>query len=250
MINDNTMNTKYLSIYYKYNFNDPINFKRFVAEAFAEAEKINPKNGINKMFIPIYRNHRTLEAVKYMISLGVDPHFNNEYIFVLSCGNIGTDVLSFLINECNVNVDVNNKDVLLYSEHNPKIRLFLLVNGLITADNIIIKGCIRKSSDINLLIDHGYDINSNDEFLSEVMYNNFTDGVKLLLDLGIKIRDKNIIDALDKPEYLKMFVEYGIDPEHIGKLLIENIWNKHLPTAKFLLQTNVDLNQLILNCDK
>lgn len=77
--------------------------------------------------------------------------------------------------------------------------------------------------------------------------NNCTNNVKLLLDLGINITDRAIIEALENPEYLTLFVKYGVDPNHIADLFIKETLKDKMATINFLSQNSVDFDQIIRN---
>ena len=95
----------------------------------------------------------------------------------------------------------------------------------------------------------GCDINVNDSSLLSTIYDGDINEVKLLLDFGCKITDKIISWAFDNNdiECLKLFIEYGVDPERIGRLFMERVLDNRESVAKFLLQSNVDINQIIFN---
>lgn len=89
-----------------------------------------------------------LEFIKRMIELGVDPHYDNDMPFIVSCRNKTIDVPLYFINEYHVDVNVQNGsaaqfcnlDILkMLLDHGLKITKYLInrsINNLNTIELI------------------------------------------------------------------------------------------------------------------
>lgn len=97
-----------------------------------------------------------------------------------------------------------------------------------------------------LINECGCDVNAEDsEYLSSAIQNNYLINIKILLDAGIKISDDDIYYALGHDESTNLLIQYGVDPERIGKILIDCIIEKYsIPFVKLLMDNKVDLGQL------
>ena len=334
----------------KYNLANLDNFNSNISDAFIEAEKIDPTNGVNELFTEVLKLNITVENVKFMISLGADPRFNNDLPFAYSCINTNKniDIPYFFITQYHVDVNIRNE--MICSAISPIILKLVLVHGfiytyhmmqyhkrslplveifinnvscfqkyvyiyhemgccapyvkvekeisrliliklkemidLIVPIDVLNKVFIRicrsidiSLEDLHLMINLGVDPRYDDDHLfilscgwadNKIMLylinecgcninredNEIIDGLivaksvtnlKILLDIGMSITDYAIIKACDNLEYIKLFVDYGIDLDRIGKLFLEYSFknNELMPIAKFLVSNNVDITQMI-----
>ena len=200
-------------------------FDFYFDEIIKTQEYISEENITNFLIMASYYYIPTLEQIKILINMGADPRASNDILFLNSCRKNDLDMINYFLFECGCDVNTHYIDV----SGRRKDALIILLESL-------------QDRTIKYL-----------EIGSSVILPNMTenyDTIKKLIDFGIKITDDTILCGLRNPDILSLFLKNGIDPEHIGKLIIDKDLKRnymHFSALKSLAKIGVDLNQLIIN---
>jgi hypothetical protein len=237
------------------------NFNELIDTAFEKAKKIGDLNNINEIFVAMIRKNQALDMVKYMISLGADPHYKNDLPFILSCGNNDDCLILYFIKEHNVDVNTINCPSGIYciSTTTPKILRILLGNGLILTDTII-KFINHEIENVKLLLEHGISVK---KFLQCCFPDERTGycgrDIAKLLFRHIKVSGEKIINENNRSEHLllciikyeelsltelKYIFELDINPRYESDLFFTHCckYNNTDTIAYFINEVGVDIN--------
>ena len=110
---------------------------------------------LSKMLYLLMRNQNvnlTLEDIRQFLQLGVDPHYDNDIYFILSCLKPSHDIILFFVNEYGCNINAHNSKALYYAINHCPSNVRLLLELGITINYEIIEGCFNVGN-LNQAID-------------------------------------------------------------------------------------------------
>jgi len=199
----------------------------FYFDAITKTSECVPSISITNFLISLSHHEckLTLDQIKFLVNMGANPRASNDILFLNSCRKNDLDMINYFLFECGCDVNTHYIDV----SGRRKDALIILLESL-------------QDRTIKYL-----------EIGSSVILPNMTenyDTIKKLIDFGIKITDDTILCGLRNPDILSLFLKNGIDPEHIGKLIIDKDLKRnymYFSALKSLAKIGVDLNQLIIN---
>jgi len=117
-------------------------------------------------------------------------------------------------------------------------------------DRFLHLACIH--CDISVIKYFIYDCGcSTDRCISICVLHSRTDLFKFFLDMNVSITPDNIRQCIQNfchnPQYLLTLVEHGTDIQNVSTLVAESIPKPYASLIKYLVQNNVNLNQLFMN---
>ena len=192
----NSILTEFNQKYHNY----PDQFADHIRTAFDKANLLSNKDGINQIFCNILRyrlltfgvGEMTLDQIKYMIELGADPTFGDNYVFYCALTFSTSDAASYLVDICNINsIDTAKLDNFYIKVDTLKM---LLHKKLLILDKKIMSKLVARPCFIQALLEEGVD---------------FKDIIIGLIDCGTCIlRDKEIYHiVMDKLKNKDMVIE-------------------------------------------
>ena len=81
----------------------------------------------------------TLDNICQFLQFGVDPHYNNDAYFLLSCKKSSPDTVLFFVNECGCNINAAESDALCRAWHYCPSNVKLLLELGVKIDNNVVK---------------------------------------------------------------------------------------------------------------
>lgn len=185
----------------------------------------------NQLLIDIAETIIRFNRINMMEILLHDYNFditcqNNSIL--LFCGNWGTnDMMNLLLNHSNINLSDSNNKIL---------------------QNIMFNACEScNSTMINMLLEHGFDPNTNNgKYLNIVCEFNYTDIAKLLIEYGANVacRDNQALyTAIVNMNYetVVLLLQNGADMSAINRRLTNKQNNKRKEFINLLIENNIEL---------
>ena len=256
--------------------NSPERFHELIRSAFDKASELNPKNGIDTLFTYLLGNNEiewTLNQVKYMIELGADPRDDEDApLYHSAFRSSSKDVAEYLID--NFGAQISSEyicSIFQYSHHHKAsldtFRLFL-DRGFRIEEKELYK-IVENGEILEILLDHGYDINTLLKCISEIkcfenstrckeqfqkMYMDVDKIYSFIISQLGKI-DTVDVDVLHKLFYqlrydkkitvegIRVFINAGMDPRYNNDRFFVKLCRHNTSIARFFINEHgVDVN--------